>query len=106
MCGARLGSCPPNKPRFVKGSFLFTQLRKYLTRYNHVLSIAVQEGAHSPLRSSRQMFGIDSKQTTALRAQVAELKAKVAAISRSQAVIEFQLDGTIIDANENFLTTM
>ena len=32
--------------------------------------------------------------------------AKVAAISRSQAVIEFELDGTIITANENFLNAM
>lgn len=31
---------------------------------------------------------------------------KVAAISRSQAVIEFDLDGHILDANENFLQTM
>ncbi len=35
-----------------------------------------------------------------------ELSAKVAAISRSQAVIEFALDGTIITANENFLRAM
>ncbi|MCG8649766.1 MAG: PAS domain-containing protein, partial [Pirellulales bacterium] len=32
--------------------------------------------------------------------------AKLEAISRSQAVIEFELDGTIIDANENFQTAM
>jgi methyl-accepting chemotaxis protein len=36
----------------------------------------------------------------------ADLKGKVEAISRSQAVIEFQLDGTIITANENFLRAM
>lgn len=33
---------------------------------------------------------------------VAELQGQVDAISRSQAVIEFELDGTIITANENF----
>lgn len=32
--------------------------------------------------------------------------AQIAAISRSQAVIEFAVDGTIINANENFLATM
>src|ERR1700750_1405954 len=32
--------------------------------------------------------------------------AKAAAISRSQAVIEFGLDGTILTANENFLSTL
>ena len=35
-----------------------------------------------------------------------ELEAKVAAISRSQAVIEFDLDGHILDANDNFLNAM
>jgi len=52
------------------------------------------------------MFGIDNKQMAALRVLVTELKATAAAIDRSQAVIEFQLDGTIIEANENFLATM
>ncbi len=35
-----------------------------------------------------------------------EMKDTLAALSRSQAVIEFQLDGTIITANENFLSVM
>jgi methyl-accepting chemotaxis protein len=35
--------------------------------------------------------------------QNAEFMGKVEAISRSQAVIEFELDGTVITANENFL---
>ncbi|QUD89711.1 methyl-accepting chemotaxis protein [Phenylobacterium montanum] len=38
--------------------------------------------------------------------RISELEAMVAAINRSQAVIEFELDGTIVDANENFLKTM
>jgi methyl-accepting chemotaxis protein len=38
--------------------------------------------------------------------QIADNPARIAAISRSQAVIEFQLDGTIITANDNFLKTM
>ena len=36
----------------------------------------------------------------------ADLAGKVTAISKSQAVIEFELDGTIITANENFLTVL
>ncbi len=36
----------------------------------------------------------------------ADLAGKVAAISKSQAVIEFELDGTIITANENFLSVV
>ena len=35
-----------------------------------------------------------------------ELQAKLAALSRSQAVIEFGLDGTVVEANENFLKVM
>ncbi|MFI5496067.1 PAS domain S-box protein [Actinoplanes sp. NPDC051859] len=37
------------------------------------------------------------------RRQLAELRGKAAAIDRAQAVIEFNLDGTIISANANFL---
>ncbi len=36
----------------------------------------------------------------------ADHEAQIAAISRVQAVIAFNLDGTIIDANENFLSTV
>ncbi|PVM86538.1 methyl-accepting chemotaxis protein [Caulobacter endophyticus] len=38
--------------------------------------------------------------------RLAELEATVAAIHRSQAVIEFELDGTILTANTNFLKTV
>jgi methyl-accepting chemotaxis protein len=40
------------------------------------------------------------------KAQFADLLGKVEAIGRSQAIIEFELDGTIITANENFLSVM
>ncbi|WP_158984465.1 methyl-accepting chemotaxis protein [Lysobacter panacisoli] len=39
-------------------------------------------------------------------ARIAELEGRVAAIDRVQAVIEFDLDGTILRANDNFLHTM
>ena len=35
-----------------------------------------------------------------------EMRGRIAAIDRAQAVIEFALDGTILDANANFLKTM
>src|SRR5471032_1794013 len=35
-----------------------------------------------------------------------EAKAKLAAISRSMAMIEFDRDGIVLDANENFCRTM
>lgn len=42
---------------------------------------------------------------TAQKAKNAEFEGKMIAISKAQAVIEFNLDGTIINANENFLLT-
>jgi methyl-accepting chemotaxis protein len=38
--------------------------------------------------------------------KAADLEAVVGAINRSQAMIEFQMDGTILTANENFLKTL
>ncbi len=40
---------------------------------------------------------------TAAKLENAEFEGKVEAINRAQAVIEFELDGTVITANENFL---
>jgi methyl-accepting chemotaxis protein len=48
-------------------------------------------------------FATDISKRTAL---LADLMGKVEAIGRSQAVIEFELDGTIITANDNFLNVM
>ena len=41
---------------------------------------------------------------TAAKLQNAEFEGKIQAIDRAQAVIEFDLDGTVITANENFLS--
>ena len=43
---------------------------------------------------------------TLQKANAAEHESKINAISKSQAVIEFELDGTIMHANENFLTAL
>ena len=51
------------------------------------------------------LFGGRRDQTKSAR-EVSELEATVAAIDRSQAMVEFELDGTIITANDNFLRTM
>jgi methyl-accepting chemotaxis protein len=37
---------------------------------------------------------------------IADMKGQIAAISKAQAVIEFTLDGKIVNANENFLKTL
>lgn len=38
--------------------------------------------------------------------QKEDLLGQLAAIGKSQAVIEFQMDGTVVNANENFLRTI
>ena len=43
---------------------------------------------------------------TTTKMQAADWSGQLEAIGKSQAVIEFELDGTIITANENFLTTL
>lgn len=43
---------------------------------------------------------------TAARLQNAEFEAKVAAMDRGQAVVEFDLDGKVLSANRNFLVAM
>lgn len=48
----------------------------------------------------------DETANTALQEELQNYKGQVEAISRSQAVIEFELDGTIITANQNFLNAV
>ncbi len=43
---------------------------------------------------------------TAQKLQAADFSGQIEAISKSQAVIEFNMDGTIISANDNFLSAM
>jgi methyl-accepting chemotaxis protein len=43
---------------------------------------------------------------TTTRTQAADYEGQIEAIGKSQAVIEFNMDGTIIQANDNFLNTM
>ena len=38
--------------------------------------------------------------------EAADFRGQIAAVNKAQAVIQFELDGTIIDANENFLSTL
>ncbi|MDO9609368.1 MAG: methyl-accepting chemotaxis protein [Brevundimonas sp.] len=52
------------------------------------------------------MFRFQSKTRAAEKAAMAELRSLVAAFHRSQAVIEFDLDGSVRDANANFLEAL
>lgn len=59
-----------------------------------------------------QLLGGKNRLTTATKSnddtliQLQEYKSKLDAISRSQAVIEFTLDGTVTNANKNFLNAL
>ena len=48
-------------------------------------------------------FAVD---VTTAKLQAAEIEARIAAVDRSQAVIEFDLEGNVLSANDNFLRTM
>jgi methyl-accepting chemotaxis protein len=67
------------------------------------------EASYNPILNARGRpikvvkFATD---VSAQKARFSDLLGKVEAIGRSQAVIEFELDGTIITANENFLSVM
>ncbi|MRL70063.1 PAS domain S-box protein, partial [Brevundimonas sp. SPF441] len=52
------------------------------------------------------MFGLGSKTRRAQQAVEAEIHSLAAAVDRSQAVIQFDLDGTVRDANRNFLSVI
>lgn len=64
--------------------------------YNPIL-----DGNGKPTRVIK--FGTDITRT---KLQAADLSGQISAISKSQAVIEFNLDGTILNANDNFLAAM
>jgi methyl-accepting chemotaxis protein len=67
------------------------------------------EASYNPIRDAHGRvtkvvkFAIDVTQS---RLRTADVDGQLAAISRAQAVIEFRLDGTIVDANENFLNVL
>jgi methyl-accepting chemotaxis protein len=65
--------------------------------------------SYNPLLDEKgKPFGVVKFATdiTAQKLKNADLAGQIAAIGKSQAVIEFRLDGSIIHANENFLKTL
>jgi len=66
------------------------------------------EASYNPLFKNGRPYKVVKFATdvSKTKAQFADLNGKVEAIGRSQAVIEFNLDGTIITANQNFLSVL
>ena len=58
------------------------------------------------MKTSRQKPAPKNPTQTSASVQTADYAGQIAAINRSQAVIEFGLDGTILKANDNFLKTL
>jgi methyl-accepting chemotaxis protein len=64
------------------------------------------QGSYNPVRNSRnQVYKVIKFATdiTATKLRNAEYEGQLAAINKSQAVIQFTLDGIVTDANDNFL---
>jgi methyl-accepting chemotaxis protein len=55
---------------------------------------------------AEDQLSTERTKTLGLQHQVAALTAKLAALDKSQAVIEFSMDGTILTANDNFLQAL
>lgn len=70
--------------------------------------IWIQASYNPILDSNGEPFKVVKYATdvTAAKLQSADYRGQLEAISKSQAVIEFELDGTIIKANDNFLRTL
>jgi len=58
------------------------------------------------IRTAVDAEQVDWQKVGQQRRDMVEAAAQIAAIGRSQAVIEFEMDGTIITANDNFLHTL
>lgn len=89
-----------NRGEFQAGEF------KRLTRGGKEIWI---QGSYNPITDASgrvvkiMKFAVD---ITAQKTQFADYAGQIAAIGQSQAVIEFNLDGTVNTANENFLKTL
>src|SRR5580704_12461805 len=74
------------------------------TRQVKPVSARKQTAPAKPTNSRKPAAARSRKQDAEL--ELADLRGKSAAIDKSQAVIEFDLDGHILAANDNFLRTV
>ncbi|MGY3426289.1 PAS domain S-box-containing protein [Bradyrhizobium sp. F1.13.4] len=88
-----------------RGEFQTTQYKRFGKNGKEVWVHA----SYAPLRDENGKvvsFIKFATDITAYKVKTMEDAGKIAAISRAQAVIEFNMDGTIVAANENFLGAM
>ena len=89
----------------VLGSLLDARIRGFYSALAMQLGIVAAILALAGILSVVVARGLRTQQEAAAKS-IFLLKAMAAAMDASQARIEFDLDGTILDANENFLKTM
>jgi methyl-accepting chemotaxis protein len=88
-----------------------THQRDLLARLERPLVATIEVGSQAfdlvvkPLRNGRKRCGFAVQWETA-KHMAFDFSAQVAAINRTMTVVEFKPDGTIINANENFLKLM
>ncbi len=91
--------------KLAKGAFLAAQFKRCGKGGNEIWI----EASYNPiLDESGNVMGVVKYATdiTNQKLQFANYEGQLIAISRAQAVIEFNMDGTIITANNNFLSAM
>ena len=69
-----------------------------------VKAVSVRKQTRPPKRTNSHKPG--ARGSCAAELELADLRGKSAAIDKSQAVIEFAIDGTILSANDNFLNAV
>ena len=77
----------------------------------HLAEMILDLNVNAILSESGEYIGIvvnweEISEKKRLEANIENFTTQIAAINRAQAAIEFQLDGTILTANENFLKTL
>src|SRR5436190_17187009 len=76
------------------------------------MSKIIRKDASATLRNKRAVSNMRGAAAPAPKsgakstAELNDLRGQLAAINKSQAVIEFNLDGTILSANDNFLAAL
>jgi methyl-accepting chemotaxis protein len=80
------------------------KLNEVLTETTETMETELQTA--EPKVKAKTNGEADAAQGEKLKKQLEDYKGQVEAIGKSQAVISFNMDGTIIDANENFLSAM
>ena len=92
------------------GSLNHGESRSKDQKYTHKdgSEVWIRASCHPALSKAGQVLKVTmlASDITDSKCGAAENEAKVAAISKTQALIEFDLDGTILTANENFCRTM